>query len=340
MRLGLFGARADQRGLAYQSQSFAKWLTPDKVFGIDMTSDGLSPYANDWSGYDQSTLNVFRYSVVEERMVRSWLRGLDVVLGAETFYRDEFPIWAREEGVRTILQVNPEFVPWWWKGKDLPKPDVLISPSTWRLSQMPGVIHLPFPVDRELFPFRLRTKADHFVHVAGHTAMADRAGTRMVLAAAPHFKGAKLTIRSQSVLNYSAPAMRFLTLEQTNAPRPQDLYADADIVVLPRRYGGQSLVANEALSSGCPLIVLDRDPDRTWGGAYPVEARGRSQIRSKAGLIGVHEASNGVIAMAMKLFINNPSLVETYSHLANTYADTISWPTLLPQYQELIASLC
>lgn len=344
VKVGLFGARADSRGLAHQTAAFANHLHPDRVFGIDMTADNLSPYPTDWSPYtDFAREGDFTWaplSNIDEDVARKWLRGLDVVFGAETFYRPEFVDWARAEGVRTILQVNPEFAPWWNTALRHPpptKPDVLIAPTTWLLSKMPGVIHLPCPVDRQRFPFRLRTEANHFVHTAGHPAMGDRAGTRTVLATLARMPQTRLTIRAQQPLGLTTPHMKRsnVTIQETSFPDSRDLYADADVIILPRRYGGQHLGVNEALSSGCPVVMLHREPERHWGGVLTIQARARAKMRTQFGMIERYDTSAILVAETMKKLIAAPKLVEELSRRADEYAESISWDTLLPRYRVL-----
>lgn len=339
MKLGLWGARADRRGLCYQMQSYAKWLQPHRVFGIDMTADELSPYQCDWSAYDQSTLDVMRHSDVTEGIARRWLRDLDVVLAAETFYRDPFPEWARAEGVRTVLHANPEFVGYWHTGQHDPRPDVLLAPTTWRLGAMPGALHLPFPVDRQLFPFRLRTAANRFVHIAGHRAMADRAGTRIVLGAAMRLANVDIVVRTQSPPEFEAPRTRRVTMQHRNFDTPQELYADVDIAILPRRYGGNYLVAQEALSSGIPIITLDREPENTWGGVVTIPAKPRRRIRTKAGPIEVWDGSPRELLRVVNELRKDPDRVKQLSFAANSYAATISWDHLLPVYHDVLETI-
>lgn len=340
-KVGYFGARSDARGLARQSESFCKWVEPDRVWGLDLTVDNLSPYECDWSGYNQSTLTVSSHSDIDEFAIRSWLRGLDVVFGAETFYRQEFYEWCKAERVRTIVMANPEFLPPYWitgKGVPEPKPDVIVVPTTWELSKLPGVLHLPFPVDRHEFPFRLRTRARRFVHVAGHKAAGDRAGTRILIPSAGRVRDAEIIIRTQSDLGLTGPFMRHVRIEHTNLANPFLLYEDADVVVIPRRYGGQSLAMNEALSSGAPVICLDRSPENSWGGTVPVPSRGRGTIRTKGGQFRSYDASDRNLGLAkvMKDLMENPGRVEELSRAADKYADEISWDTLLPVYHDVL----
>lgn len=331
LKIGLLGCRGDSRGLHYQMQSFANWLDPDRCYGFDLTEDGLSPYPCRWDGYGDIT--VVRHSKRNEDEIRRWMRGLDVIFGCETFYSDEVPTWAREEGVKTVLQVNPEFSPWGQRGgANLPKPDVLVNPTTWRMDQIPDAVHLPFPVDRLEFPFRLRTHANRFVHVAGHTAMGDRAGTRIVLGSLARLRTIDIVIRTQSGIGMSSPGMRGV-IQEGNVATPQELYADADVVIILRRYGGNSLTIQEALSVGCPVIALDREPENTWGGVTTIPSRSRGNLRSKGGIIPIYDASPAKLYEAIRLFIADPMLVERMSYAANEHSRTISWDAMLPIYE-------
>lgn len=337
MKLGVMGARADSRGLARQTQSFAKWLQPSRVFGVDMTADNLSPYPCDWSPYldGGADLTVMPNSQITEELARSWMRGLDVVLGAECFYRNEFVEWARDEGVRTVLQINPEFSAFHAPKNPDPSPDVLLNPTTWLMDRLPGAYHLPCPVDRQEFPFRLRTEARHFVHVAGHRAMADRAGTQLVYGMLARKHVGDVTIRSQTNIARSN-RHRNAVVEDQGVADPRYLYHDADVVLLLRRYGGQSLAMNEALSSGCPVIILDREPENTWGGVFPIPCRTKSQMRTKGGMVPVFDGGSQHLIMAMKKLYDTPDTVETLSREADAYAETISWDRLLPVYEEFL----
>lgn len=342
LRLGYLGGRADSRGLAYQSQGFCKWLQPERILGIDMTTDNLSPYPNDWSVFDGNALTVVRPADLTEDFIRAWAQDIDVVLGAETFYKDEVIDWLRAMGIPTVLQINAEFAPWWGAGPNDPKPDVLIVPTTWRMELMPGVVHLPFPVDRELFPFRQRDQAKRFIHIAGHRAMGDRAGTQLVLGLAQRMRNRQayqnidLIIRSQSPMEFGRGMRTEGFIDTETYSDPRDLYTDIDVMVLPRRYGGNSLVFNEALSSGIPIIALDRVPERDWGGVLPLPARAKGRIPTKGGMIELYNANPAHLLQTMQRLADNPHEVAEASCAADAYASTISWDVMLPRWQDFL----
>lgn len=341
LKIGYFGARGDARGLAYQSIGFCKHLEPERIYAIDMQE--LSPYENDWSPFKSmdADLAICPYNKLEPDNILKWLSGLDVVLGAETFYRDEFYDMCKQASVRTVLQINPEFAPWWAKGVNDPRPDVFVNPTSWRMEHMTGVHQLAFPVDREEFPFRKRTHAKRFVHVAGHGAMGDRAGTRLCLSMLPRQRGAidfEFVIRSQSPMQWTGRGY-VSAIEQVNVPRPRDLYDDADVIVIPRRYGGQSLTMNEALSSGCPVIAFDRTPEKDWPGVITIPTRRRSRLRTKGGHINMYDGHGMHLWQTITQLAQDPELVKRHSLEADRHAESISWNVLLPVWMDFLQAI-
>lgn len=337
MRLGVVG-RGDSRGLAYQSQSYIKHLDVERVYGIDMQE--LSPYPNDWRPFTDhcSEVTIQKYSQLDEQELRRWMRGLDVILSAETFYVEAIPNWAREEGVKTVLHINPEFSSWHIPNNKVPRPDVLINPTIWRQEEYPDAIHLPMPVDREDFPFRQRTSASRFVHVAGHRAAADRAGTRIVIAALSRLKDTDIVIRSQSSSGLSSPFVG-QRMQEGSLPTRQELYEDADVVLLPRRYGGNHLTYNEAVSSGCPVICLDRIPENTWGGNVLLPSYARSKLRTKGGPIPVNDGKPPHLIRTIQELKNDPDRVAQLSLEADAYAASISWTKMALVYEAFLKAV-
>jgi glycosyltransferase involved in cell wall biosynthesis len=70
----------------------------------------------------------------------------------------------------------------------------------------------------------------------------------------------------------------------------QDIYHGADALILPRRYGGNCLPLNEAISTGMPVLMPDISPnnqflDRTW--LMPAEIVGQFEPRTVIDIYGV-----------------------------------------------------
>ena len=188
VRLGLWGARGDRRGLAIQAGEFARHMRPERVMGFDLRGVRDSALPLDWSDYAGSDLTVMHAAKVTRELALSWMDGLDVVWAVETWYQpDLFPAWAREAGVRTIQHVNPEFYRY-DREPLLPRPDLELAPTDWRLREMSGVRGvLPTPIALDRLPFAQRGWGEPltFLHVVGVPAAADRNGIEILRAALP-----------------------------------------------------------------------------------------------------------------------------------------------------------
>lgn len=327
MRLGLFGARGDKRGLATLTADFARNMAPDKILGIEVPG---SPYPNDWSGFED--IEVVPMSELSGSLITEWLSDVDAVYFAETGYHEEtFNIaWNM---ARTFLHAMPEFYPW-----DRPT-DVVANPTTWLLDRMPGSIHFPCPIDTVRFPFTLREEARVFLHVVGHPAMKDRNGTRIVLDALPYLdESVEIVIRSrQELRGPQKPSRAKVRVEIGDFPDNADLYAGADVLILPRRYGGLSLPMQEAASLGMPVVTLDREPERGFiHDEMRIPATHHRTIRTQGGPIDVSAGKCDQLAGKMLELARNPALVAEMSKRMRDWAESISWEVLRPQFRELL----
>lgn len=342
MRLGLI-ARSDHRGLGIQTKGFFDHLNPAATVVVLMGD--YTPYDAHPDEYPGAMQTVFDGKGIGDEAIEYLLDNSDVILTAETPYSYDLFDRARERGVKTVLQGNHEFFRF---GVDpnLSRPDLFISPSTWEFHTWPEPkVFLPFPVDRDLCRFSPRTEAKTFLHVAGHRAHADRNGTTLVLQALRYVRTPiRMIIRTQSVLGRSAFQGKArhidLDIQTADVPNYWNLYDDADVLVLPRRYGGQSLPMNEALSCGLPVISLDVEPQRGFlPAASLVPARVWRQLPVQSGPMNCYTADPRVIARKIDELAGDPQLVTNLSLQANRHADSISWRTLGPRYVSLFESL-
>lgn len=350
IRLGLI-ARCEaglSRGLAAQTHTLFTHLQPTRTLLILMEGD-QAIYPQDPSQFsssshltDHQVIAVPR-SKLTEGTFRAWARGLDVILTAETFYLPTAPDIARQLGVPTILIGNREFLAWATKSPP-PFPDLFISPSTWDLAIWPvPTVHLPTPVDRTRFPFTLRTHARAFLHAAGHAAIGDRAGTRDVAKAARRLPSTiRLIVRAQDSIAdlFSTARCQVEAHYATNLPDARDLYADADVLIAPRRYGGQSLLLQDALSLGMPVIALQREPESSiLPPSTLVRANPWMSLRMPGGQITCYQCAPGNLAFRIKELAATPSLVEAASRAADAYAESISWTQLKPQWESVLTQV-
>ncbi len=269
MRLGLI-VRADNGGLGSQTLELYRWLRPAKTLVVD-----ISGYNKQWGqyGYDNHFERFTDGDVTistnfpNNSQIDAFLDDVDVVFTVESPYTHYLFEAARARGVKTVQQYNYEFLDYFIH-PDWPKPDLLLAPSMWHYAEVAEkaeewgcqIKYLPVPTNRTIFPYRQRTQAKKFLHIAGHNTYEDRNGTQLVLETIPFVKAdVEFTIRSQ----YEIPALvddYRVKVIVGDAPNYWESYNEEDVTILPRRYGGLSLQLNEAMSLGMIPIMTDIEP--------------------------------------------------------------------------------
>lgn len=336
MRLALI-ARAEDRGLGLQSRDFAQHLRPSKVLVVDTSAharlEDVYPLHPEW--YPGARFAQVIGGRIQPPDVLDWLlTDIDVVFCAETAYDPGFYALAKARNVRTVCQVNWEF----WRAADA-QPDLIVVPTQWNADRIPGAMLLPHGVDRERFVYRHHTTARRFLHVAGHPAMGDRAGTSLVIKAAQHVDpDLSLTIRSQRPETIGPVPHNVEVLGPVDDPA--ELYEGYDVLVAPRRYGGQSLPVNEALSCGLPVIATERDPERSWPGVVTVPIARSRLLRTHAQTITSESCDPLALADTINCLASSPDEVAALSSAADERAQAISWQTMTPEYLRLFAQVC
>lgn len=336
MKIGLI-ARSDHRGLGLQSVEFFRHMDPHRTVVVDMGP--LSPYDNHPEDFPGADVVPFIPGAELPFEVMKMIREVDVVWGAETLYWDDLIPFARRCGTKTVVTANWEFFRW-AADPELPRPDLFLAPSKWHLEDWPpGTIHLPFPVARDRLPFRARAEARTFLHIAGHRAMQDRAGTRLILTASRYIRsGARIVIRSQTTLP-GYRQLRNIEVRNGDVANYWDLY-EGDVLLHPRRYGGLSLPLNEAQSLGMPVIALDREPERSL---LPEEsvmpARRARDMKVISGHVGWYDADPRQLARKIDELARDDALVTRMSKEADEYAESISWERLAPTYRGVFSKL-
>lgn len=332
--------RADHRGLGVQSREFHRHLKPDVTVCVDMGV--LTPYEQHFDYYPDAVIaHLDKGKLHPYQDVLDALSSCDVVLSHETFYDYELVEDLRKAGVRTAVQANWEFFRW-HVDPELGRPDLFISPSTWMLDRWPDpTIYLPTPVATDRLKFQHRSEAKTFLHVAGHRAMQDRNGTRLVMQAARFIRsGAQLKVRSQSRLGRSLVGPDRCEVLVDDIANYWEVYEGADVLVVPRRFGGQSLVYNEALACGMPVIALNCEPHNRF---LPHEAlvrpRRRRTIFVQSGQVEWFDASPREIAAKIDELANDPALVSRLSEQAAEWTERHSWDALLPVWRRTLESV-
>ncbi len=265
MRLGLI-VNTGRGGLHYQTEALKRMLKPHKVLYVD--SEVLPTFIE----------------------FEAFFKDIDVMLTAETPYVYEAWNWARMAGVKTFCQPNWEL----WDGlvqPNMPHPDQYLIPSYWHLEDFqelfPNAIYLPPPtIESDFTKAReinlKRTGKRRFVHIVGKPAIYDRNGWGAIMDALPQTESdfELVVYAQQEITGLRDDRVKYHVYDVEDQT---ELYTDFDALIMPRRYGGLCLPANEALMAGLPVIMTDISPNnmilpKKW--LVPSEVTARFEGRS------------------------------------------------------------
>jgi glycosyltransferase involved in cell wall biosynthesis len=353
MRWGLAGARADSSGLAVQTKCIYDQLHPDKTMVVDISSYNKRLNQQGYDNYPEK----YKYGEVihsvnfpSEKLIDSFLDGLDIIFTVESPYSYYLYTAARERGITIINQPNYEFIDY-FVYPDWPKPDILLAPSMWNYDKLldkkggyfdtsiwgTKLKYLPVPVDRIVLPYSQRNQAKTFLHIAGHETYEDRNGTKTVLRAIPFVKSdVQFIIRSQHFIDYGTSDYR-VHIENRNVPNYFENFLGEDVLLLPRKYGGLSLQLAEAMSTGMIPLMLDISPQRDFLMKETLIPAYHEKTVAPRTPIDVYTCTPEQLAEKIDWLANQPSQeIKKMSEFSNEYADSIGWDTLLPSYTELL----
>ena len=349
--LGLI-ARCDNGGLGNQTWELARHLQPERVLLMRMpgAAGRGTEYPERYADFDV-TEAFYPLAPADLAAFAGGLfrggRGLKTVLTSETWYANEAVIAVnalRSVGARSALIAMPElYVP---AGEDL-----IIAPTTWH--QPAGSVHLPHPVALDRFPNwkAPQEQCMDFYHPAA-PAMLDRNGAELVLQALPYVEAeCGLTVRSDSPPPSSLRleeveqgrwmgAVFAVTVEWLNG-RSTDYWdqyvVDCDALLLPRRYAGMCLPAQESAALGWPRVMLDLPPQDEWPGSLLVPATVQQKVQMKGGRFPVHTAEVQKLADTMTYLASFPDVYQETSSDSRAWAESISWDALLPRWLEVLS---
>ena len=326
-----------------QTEEFFKHIQCEKVLLIDISQrDGKGHFPQRYQNAKQ--LKQCKGFPKGEEM--KWITdGVDLIFTCEIPYNYILFQFAKNKGIKTILNYNWEFLDY-LRNPEYPMPDMLLNPSTWHLektkklfSEKCKVEHLPFPVNREVLPFEKKTKAKTFIHIAGYQLFEDRNGTESLIQSLPHIqnKDIKIIIYSQHELP-KIEDKRVVVLE-LNIKNYWELYEEGDVLILPRRYGGQSLQLNEAMSRGMIPLMPNMDPQNSFlcnDNMFEVTTKTiRTRAEIDCAIINPHILANSIDKLANM----NTEKIQTLSYFSDIYADTISWANMKEKYINLFKGL-
>lgn len=359
MKLGLI-ARADNSGLGIQTWEFYRHMKPDRTMVVD-----ISKFNGNEQHLERYPTGVFIYGFPSNKQIDDFLIDLDVVFIAEAAYNPYLYDRARELGIKTAVQYNYEFMDW-LINPNYPKPDMLIAPSKWHYSDVDdwcrsnGVRHvyLHCPVNREALPFREIHQARTFLHNAGKSAAQDRNGTNTVIDASSYLEtNAQILIHFQgqqglphqmthSIEDYAERLRRYgdedkVTIERVELENYADCYSEGDVMILPRRYGGNCLPLNEALSIGMPVIMPAISPNTDFlPKNWLIEAERIGSFMPRT-LVDIYDVKPKLLAKRIDAFYNmDEAGMLTENVRASNLAERISWENMRYQYIKVFEDLC
>ncbi len=346
MKLGIV-ARADSRGIAWQSLEMVRHLDPDRVLCVTMDDpdwpEDLTRFEAWETHFVKSNLSQnLNERGLSEPACRAFLNGLDVVLSVETVYDWQFLDWARDLRVRNIIQGNPEFYahhhnPSW------PDPTRWVWPTNWMIDELPGDTILPVPVvERPNVAAGPEEETLRVLHVAGKTAASDRNGTVEFIEAIPWMRGRiHVTIVTQEQRLPLTPRPKGSVTVDVITGGVEDrwsMYEDQHLVVLPRKYGGLCLPAQEATACGVFVMMTDTPPNDTWPGPRIERRKGRTQ-RSPFGPIQTWTVHPMDVGHRVSRFAEQRDLVAAEQADAQRWASANTWDALAGRYHDVLAGV-
>lgn len=271
----------------------------------------------------------------QREMAKAFCLSVDVMLFFETPFLWELIPFCRDNGIRTVLMPMHECMP-----QELPyQPDRFICPSLLDLRCFPDrSVFIPVPVD---VPWRLRTKAEVFVHNAGHGGLRGRNGTVELLEALPLLRSpAKIIIRSQSDLKRKNVFNRGPGLvELQHGTKPySELWNEADVFVFSEKFNGLSLPLQEARAAGMLVMATDRFPMNEWLPREPLIPVSETHVsRVGPAYREFDEAVIDPVDIADKIDSWYGRDISDYSQTGKAWAESMSWANLKARYLEALS---
>lgn len=337
MRLGLI-ARADHRGLAIQTAGVHRALRPTKTMIVDCPS--AQPLPLHLEQFPGAGVTVIK-GLPTAQDFRTWLQGLDAVYTAETSYNKALWSEAERQGVKTVLHANYEFL------DHSDRPTLWAAPSMWHYDDFPDPKrYLPVPIETDRFPAVTRSGAGkHFLHIVGRPAVHDRNGTPDLLDALQYVRSATtVTIRCQDptyvprlLQGRRIPGHIGLIVDGHDTTDYWDNYT-GDVLVMPRRFGGLCLPAQEALGAGMPVIMPAISPNEWLDPDWLVPAENVGAFRAKT-RVDLYSVDPKALAAKIDQFATDPEFYAKAAGIARDLAESMSWKSLLPVYEKVFAEL-
>lgn len=338
-------ARAEDRGLGLQTWELHRNLAPDYTVVVDMgeLARGFPMHLERYgitALAQPGNVAVARFDggeFVDPAPVRALLAACDVIYTAETFYDPRLPGWAAEAGCAVVVHVNPEFYRRWAELDDLPALRWW-APTPWRLEHLPASTRVvPVPVAGDRFRLAPAPAAERLrtLHLVGHQAAADRNGTRVWLRALRHLRSCpRVTLATQDPsLPHPVGIPGCIDVEGRFGVADYWLnYGEADVLVMPRRYGGLCLPVQEAMAAGLAVVMTDTSPNDWWP-TLRVPTRTAVDFRTPGGHLRLADASPRHLAQLVDDLAGDPRLLLDAKRASVEWAQAHTWHALTGLYR-------
>jgi len=335
--LGLV-ARADDRGLGHICWDFATHMDPERVLVVREPGSERRGFRPHLDRYPGGTVVTCVEGALPEEEVRAWLAGLAVVYGAETWYDRRFGGWAEDARVATVLHAMPEFY-----RAEMASTQVW-APTPWRLDLLPpGAPVIPVPVAASPLAPRSTDPEGRlrFLHVAGHRAAGDRNGTQALSQVVKRLEPWSSSVRIEGQDRRLAPVARRRGMDvQVRLGGRVDrwaMYDDADVLVMPRRYGGLCLPVQEAMAAGVAVVMTDWPPNDWWP-TLRCEAEGGPSMMTPGGMVATCLPNLESLATTMRGLVRCPEAVADLQQQSLAWAAGHSWTVWRPMYEQHLAA--
>lgn len=114
------------------------------------------------------------------------------------------------------------------------------------------------------------------------------------------------------------------------------LYEECAMLCYPRRYGGQSLVVNEAMARGLVVVMGDQSPNfETWPIA-PIPARPAGWVKTPGGRLQMHIPETTSMIETLSTFTADPEMLSRWQARSLMWARDNAWSVWLPKIRSLI----
>lgn len=331
MTYGLI-ARGDRSGIAVQTLELARHVAPQRTLVVDLGERGRGP--TNLLGYEGDVQITSKGYPTAEEM--AWLAECRTVFTVECAYGQSARRALVRTGGRLIVQANPElWTPWEYRGVNVQ----VVLPTTWEAGRFPlETPVLPVPVARDRLPDRALTEVRTIYHPSA-AAMLDRNGTEIVRAALEHCRSS-FTLAVSGPEAPDEPTMVGSVRVIGTAPQRDywRVYEGMDAIVIPRRYGGLCLPAQEAASLCLPIVMPDLAPQRDW--LHPdlaIRVIGTRGYHMKGGRYEVNDSDPEHLAKILDRLVLDHSLVAEAHARSASLGLELDWRRWRRAYRQLVA---